>query len=311
MRLACMFPGQGSQSVGMLKDVYETDTIIATTFEEASSVLGFDLWDMVQNGPESVINDTLNTQVVMLVADIAMFRYLKKHGMPMPEMMAGHSLGEYAALVCADSLSVVDAAKLVRKRAELMQKAVEGVSGAMAAIIGLDPEIITNICLDIAKASQNKVLSPANFNATGQIVIAGHRDLVEKAILVCEESGARMAKLIPVSVPCHCDLMKPAVEKFATVLSEIQFDVPKIKVISNVDLSIYSSVSQIQELLTKQLFMPVRWTETLAVFEKAGIDSLIECGPGKVLSGLAKRTVPQLKNMFCFEPQHLPEWEVV
>lgn len=311
MRLACMFPGQGSQSVGMLKDVYETDTIIATTFDEASSVLGFDLWDMVKNGPEALINDTLNTQVIMLVADVSMFRYLKKNGMPKPLMMAGHSLGEYAALVCADSLSLVDAVKLVRKRAELMQQAVEGVDGAMAAIIGLEPDMIIKICQDIANSAQNKVLSPANFNATGQIVVAGHQELVEKAIIICEESGARMAKLIPVSVPCHCDLMKPAVEQFANVLSNTHFNLPSIDVISNVDLSIYSSVAQIKELLAKQLYMPVRWTETLALFQNAGIDSVIECGPGKVLSGLAKRTVGELKNMFCFEPQHLPEWEVV
>ena len=311
MRLACMFPGQGSQSVGMLKDLYKADPAIALTFDEATSVLGFNLWDMVQNGPESVINDTLNTQVVMLVADVAMFRYLKKHGMPNPEMMAGHSLGEYAALVCAQALSLVDAIILVRKRAQLMQEAVEGVSGAMAAIIGLEPEIITNICQNIANASQNEVLSPANFNATGQIVVAGHRDLVNKAIMACEQSGARMAKLIPVSVPCHCDLMKPAAKNYTNVLAEVQFNVPKINVISNVDLSCYTSAVQIQELLAKQLFMPVRWTETLGLFADAGIDSVIECGPGKVLSGLAKRTIPQVKNMFCFEPQHLPEWEVV
>ena len=311
MRLACMFPGQGSQSVGMLQAVYEADPIIASTFDEASFVLGFDLWQMVQTGNEEQINDTLNTQVIMLVADVAMFRYLKKHGMPEPVMMAGHSLGEYAALVCAQALSFVDAVKLVRKRAELMQAAVAGVSGAMAAIIGLEPEKIIKICQDLANSSQNEVLSTANFNAIGQIVVAGHLHLVKKAIIACEEAGARMAKLIPVSVPCHCDLMKPAVEHFANVLAETTFYVPNVKVISNVDLSSYSSVTQMRELLTKHLLMPVRWTETLALFENAGIDTVIECGPGKVLSGLAKRSNVQFKNMFCYEPQHVPEWETV
>jgi [acyl-carrier-protein] S-malonyltransferase len=311
MRLACMFPGQGSQSVGMLKGVYDTDAIITTTFDEASAILGFNLWQMVQEGPESSLNDTLNTQVVMLVSDVAMYRYLKKHGMPDPEMMAGHSLGEYAALVCAGALTLSDAVSLVRKRAQLMQQAVEGISGAMAAVIGLEPDMLTKICEDIAKTSQNEVLSPANFNAHGQIVIAGHQKLIEKAIVACEQNGARMAKLIPVSVPCHCDLMKPAFEQFKDVLAQVNFILPKIKVVSNVDLSVYTSADQIRELLAKQLFMPVQWTRTLELFANQGIDTVIECGPGKVLSGLAKRTIPQVKNMFCFEPQHLPEWEVV
>lgn len=311
MRLACMFPGQGSQSVGMLKDIYEADLVLANTFDEASIVLGFDLWNMVQTGTDAVINDTLNTQVIMLVADVALFRYLKKHGMPDPEIMAGHSLGEYAALVCAEAISLIDAVKLVRKRAELMQKAVAGVNGAMAAIIGLEPEKIEKICKEIAQASQNEVLSIANFNATGQIVVAGHLHLIEKAINACEDAGARMAKLIPVSVPCHCELMRPAVQPFATVLSEIDFKPPKIKIISNVDLSSYSSASQMRDLLSQHLLMPVRWTETLVLFENAGIDSVIECGPGKVLSGLAKRTIVKIKNMFCHEPQHLPKWEIL
>lgn len=309
MRLACMFPGQGSQTIGMLKAISESDSIIQETFAMAQQVLGLDYWDMVQNGPESSLNDTLNTQVVMLISDVAMYRYLKKHGMPQPEMMAGHSLGEYSALVCSEAISFEDALKLVRTRAELMQKAVLGVPGAMAAIIGLSNESVAEVCHELAKAHPDMVLSPANFNAPGQVVIAGYQVLVEKAIIKFEELGARMAKLIPVSVPCHCDLMQPAVDAFTQALSQYTFHQPKCQVVSNVDLSFYQNADDIRNLLAKQLYMPVRWTEILSLFVEKGIDSCIECGPGKVLSGLAKRTVPELKNMFCFEPQHLPIWE--
>lgn len=309
MRLACMFPGQGSQTVGMLKALAEADSIIQETFLQAEQVLAIDFWKMVQNGPESALNDTLNTQVVMLIADVAMYRYLRKSGMPQPSMMAGHSLGEYAALVCSEAISFEDALKLVRTRAELMQKAVLGVDGAMAAIIGLSNEDVIAVCQQLAAEYPDKILSPANFNAVGQVVIAGHTFLVEKAISAFEELGARMAKLIPVSVPCHCDLMRPAAEAFTLALAQYDFQQPKCAVVSNVDLSIYQNADDIRNLLSKQLYMPVCWTEILTLFVEKGIDSCIECGPGKVLSGLAKRTVPVLQNMFCFEPQHLPIWE--
>jgi [acyl-carrier-protein] S-malonyltransferase len=309
IRLACMFPGQGSQSIGMLKSLADADTVIQETFNIAREVLGVDYWNMVQNGPESALNDTLNTQVVMLIADVALFRYLRKHGMPKVEIMAGHSLGEYAALVCSDSISFEDALGLVQKRAKLMQKAVLGVSGAMAAIIGLSDEDVRKVCEKIAAINPDMVLSPANFNAQGQIVIAGHKVLVEQAIVEFEKIGARMAKIIPVSVPCHCDLMRPAVEEFVHELSLMSFAKPSCQVISNVDLSIYESAEDIRRLLAEQLYKPVRWTDTLGMFVEQGMDACIESGPGKVLSGLAKRTVPGLKNMFCYEPQHLPVWE--
>ncbi len=309
MRLACMFPGQGSQSIGMLKALSEHDVVIRETFDVAKNVLGIDYWDMVQNGPEALLNDTLNTQVVMLTADVAMFRYLTKHGMPKPEMMAGHSLGEYAALVCANSISFEDALKLVRCRAQLMQKAVVGEEGAMAAIIGLSNEEVSDVCKAVLDSNPALVLSPANFNANGQVVIAGHLSLVQKAISEFEKMGARMAKLIPVSVPCHCGLMKPAVEAFQEELEKYDFKQPSCKVLSNVDLSIYDNAQNIRRLLAQQLYMPVRWTDTLALFVENGMNACIECGPGKVLSGLAKRTTPELKNMFCFEPQHLPTWD--
>lgn len=309
MRLACMFPGQGSQTVGMLKALAENDPVVKDTFSQAEKVLGIDYWNMVQNGPESALNDTLNTQVVMLIADVAMYRYLRKSGMPQPAMMAGHSLGEYAALVCSEAIAFEDALRLVQTRAELMQKAVTGVEGAMAAIIGLSNEEVSGVCQQLTTEFPDKVLSPANFNASGQVVIAGHMFLVEKAIAIFDSLGARMAKLIPVSVPCHCDLMRPAIEDFSHALAQYDFYPPKCAVVSNVDLSLYQNADDIRNLLSKQLYMPVRWTEILALFVEKGMDSCIECGPGKVLSGLAKRTVPELKNMFCFEPQHLPIWE--
>jgi len=309
IRLACMFPGQGSQSIGMLKSLSESDALIQEIFQTAQNVLGIDYWDMVQNGPETALNDTLNTQVVMLIVDVALYRYLRQHGMPQAEMMAGHSLGEYAALVCADSISFEDALKLVKKRAQLMQQAVQGVDGAMAAIIGLTDEDVRKICDKIAASHPNMVISPANFNAQGQVVIAGHKVLVEQAIAEFEQMGARMAKMIPVSVPCHCDLMKPAAAEFLNELAQYHFKKPACKVISNVDLSVYESADDIRRLLAEQLYKPVRWTDTLALFVDEGIEACIECGPGKVLSGLAKRTVPGLKNMFCYEPQHLPVWE--
>lgn len=311
MRLACMFPGQGSQTQGMLKALAETDPIIQETFSKAEQVLGIDYWHMVQHGSESALNDTLNTQVVMLISDVALYRYLRKSGMPKPSMMAGHSLGEYAALVCSEAIAYEDALKLVRTRAELMQQAVLGVDGAMAAIIGLSNEKIALVCQQLVSEHPDMVLSPANYNAPGQVVIAGHTFLVEKAIETFETIGARMAKRIPVSVPCHCDLMLPAVDAFAEALKQYDFYQPQCAVVSNVDLSIYQQANDIRNLLAKQLYMPVCWTEILSLFVEKDIDSCIECGPGKVLSGLAKRTVPGLKNMFCFEPQHLPIWETI
>ena len=309
MHLACMFPGQGSQSIGMLNALYEQDDMIRETFEIARNILGIDYWEMAQNGPESLLNDTLNTQVVMLTADVAMYRYLIKHGMPKPKMMAGHSLGEYAALVCSNAISFEDALRLVRTRAQLMQQAVVGIEGAMAAIIGLSNEDVTALCQKISAKHASLTLSPANFNANGQVVIAGHLSLVQEAIAEFEKQGARMAKLIPVSVPCHCDLMKPAVEVFQAELERYHFQRPDCQVVSNVDLSIYENPQDIRRLLAEQLYKSVRWTETLTLFVEKGMNACIECGPGKVLSGLAKRTVPDLRNMFCFEPQHLPTWE--
>jgi [acyl-carrier-protein] S-malonyltransferase len=311
MQLACMFPGQGSQSVGMLNTIYQSDSIVMDTFSEAKSVLNIDFWSMIENGPEQLLNDTINTQVVMLIADVAMYRFLIKQGMPKPQMMAGHSLGEYAALVCAGAIEFSDALRLVRKRAELMQAVVQDVDGAMAAIIGLDNSVVEEICHHIALEHPEQVLEPANYNAPGQLVIAGHRQLIELAVDKLNEAGARMTKILPVSIPCHCKLMEPAARDFYVALLETSMHIPHIPLISNVDLSIYDSVDTIKEILAKQLYKPVRWTETLDLFKTNHVNVLMECGPGKVLSGLAKRTVPDIKTLFCFEINQLPEWDAV
>lgn len=311
MKLACMFPGQGSQSIGMLTSIYDSSDIILNTFEQARSVLDIDFWEMSQNGPETALNDTVNTQVVMLVADVAMFRFLSSHGMPKPQMMAGHSLGEYAALVAANAIDFSDAIRLVRTRAELMQEAVIHEKGAMAAIIGLDNLVIENICAEISEKHQRKSLEPANYNAPGQVVIAGHVELVEQAIPVFEAAGARMSKILPVSVPCHCKLMLPAAEKFYKVLQNTPMNIPEISLISNVDLSTYDDLEKMKTLLAQQLYQSVQWTKTLDIFDQNHMDLLVECGPGKVLCGLAKRTVPQINTAFCFEINHLPQWDII
>jgi [acyl-carrier-protein] S-malonyltransferase len=310
MQLACMFPGQGSQSLGMLKGIYEADSIIAETFAVAKDVLNIDFWSMIESGTEIELNDTINTQVVMLLADVAMYRFLVKHGMPKPSMMAGHSLGEYAALVCAEAIELSDAIRLVRKRAELMRDAVENNPGAMAAIIGLEDQVVEDICLQLSNAQSGMSLEPANYNAPGQLVIAGHRELIERSISQFEEAGARMTKVLPVSVPCHCRLMLPAAEQFFEELKKINFSIPKIQLISNVDLSIYDSIDTMRKLLAQQLYQPVRWTQTIRAFEQHGIEKIVECGPGKVLCGLAKRIAPDLKSIFCFEINHLPNWDI-
>ena len=308
MRLACMFPGQGSQSIGMLKD-FEQFKVFSDVFGIAKEVMGIDYWHLAQTGPVEDLNDTENTQVVMLIADVALYRYLISTGMPEPVIMAGHSLGEYAALVCANSLEFTDALKVVSARARFMKKSAGDEKGAMAAIIGLGNAEVDEICQSIDSAYHNKALSVANYNAIGQAVIAGNLELVEEAIVAAEKHGARMTKILPVSVPCHCDMMLYAGQQLETVLEQIKFKIPTCKVISNVNSSAYENVNNIKELLIKQVFSPVRWTDTLAVFAANNVDACIECGPGKVLTGLAKRTIPEVKAIFCSELQHIPVWD--
>lgn len=286
-KVAIVFPGQGSQSVGMLHELANSYRNVQEVFDSASALLGYDVWELVQHGPETRLAQTEHTQVAMLVSDIAVFEILKQEGLADASMMAGHSLGEYAALVASAALTLSDAVLLVSRRGQLMQKSIPLGQGAMAAIVGLNDDVVATICREASDDS--KEVSPANFNAIGQVVIAGHTPAVLKAISLAEAKGARLAKVIPVSVPCHCALLNQASTDFIKDLEAVSFAVPKVPVVSNVDLSIYQTVGQMRTLLSQQLCKPVRWVETIQLMKKQGVDYIIECGPGKVLSGLIKR----------------------
>ena len=294
-KTAFVFPGQGSQFIGMLADLAEKHPLVQETFAAVSDRVGYDVWGLIQHGPEVTLNQTEHTQVAMLVADVVVFQVLRQAGVPQPAMMAGHSLGEYAALVCAGAINLLDAAVLVGTRGRLMQETVPFGVGAMAAIVGLTDEQVQDLCLQVSTATEQ--VTPANYNAIGQVVIAGHASAVEKAIQQADQMGARMARLIPVSVPCHCPLLTQAADQFAKSLEQTEFKIPTLPVISNVDLSIYKSAEQIRALLTKQLYSPVRWVETIQTMKGQGIETVIECGPGKVLSGLIKRIDKSLHAM--------------
>lgn len=295
-RLAVVFPGQGSQSVGMLADIAEQFPTVINTFAEASSVLGYDLWELVKRGPTEKLDQTENTQPAILSASYAIWRVIQEHSPIKPDFIAGHSLGEYTALVAAKSLNFRDAIHLVEARSRYMQEAVPDAKGAMAAIIGIDNEKINEICQQ-AKTDPDEVIEIANFNSIGQTVIAGHRDAVVRAIDLAKQRQAKLAILIPVSVPSHCDLMKPAAEKLEKLLATIQFQPPEIPIISNTDVTPYTTVESIREGLIKQLYSPVRWVETIQYLVNANIKAIIECGPGKVLTGLNKRIDKSLELM--------------
>lgn len=284
---AIVFPGQGSQSVGMLKEISDQYPIVKQTFDQASSMLGYDLWELTQQGPATVLDQTVHTQPALLVASYAIWQILRQYEMSAPAFLAGHSLGEYTALVCAEALSFESAVKLVAARGQFMQDAVKSGEGAMAAIIGLDENVITEICESIALPQE--VLSPANFNSIGQVVIAGHVAAVERAMKLAKEKGAKLVVQIPVSVPSHCELMQPAAEQLAQLLDQTEFKTPQIPVVNNVDVSVYTDAASIRMGLTKQLYKPVRWVETIQYFAKQGVTRIIECGPGKILTGLNKR----------------------
>jgi len=291
-KIAIVFPGQGSQSVGMLGDLSSSYPQIQQTFDEASQALGRDLWALAQEGPAEDINQTQNTQPLILTASVAMWRVLQSELTTQPVMMAGHSLGEYSALVCAGSIDFVDAVKLVEQRAMFMQEAVPEGEGAMAAILGLEVESLINIC---EQAAEGEVVSAVNYNAPGQVVIAGHTAAVNRAIDLAKEQGAKRALPLPVSVPSHCSLMMPAAEKLLTVMSTIEFASPAIPVLHNTDVSQYNDAVDIKRALGQQLHTPVRWVETIEALANAGVDTVIECGPGKVLSGLNKRIDKSLR----------------
>ncbi|MBA2651428.1 MAG: ACP S-malonyltransferase [Tatlockia sp.] len=305
INLAYVFPGQGSQFVGMLAGLAEQYPLIKEHFAHVSERVGYDVWQLVQEGPEPKLNQTEHTQVAMLTADVSIYYLLKKLGLGSVKMMAGHSLGEYAALVAANAISLVDAAALVAKRGELMQKSVPLGQGGMAAIVGLNDELVEDLCL-LASNAEFQV-SPANYNAIGQVVIAGHTSAVEKAVQLANEAEARLAKMIPVSVPCHCSLLKDAAEAFEEHLALANFKTPTTAVISNVDLSIYKSPAQIRTLLKEQLFLPVRWVETIQLMKNNHIDYVVECGPGKVLAGLIKRIERDLTAVSVNDVQNLEQ----
>ncbi|WP_145537754.1 ACP S-malonyltransferase [Yersinia kristensenii] len=290
-KFAMVFPGQGSQSLGMLADLAAQFPIVEETFSEASSVLGYDLWQLVQQGPAEELNKTWQTQPALLTASVAIWRVWQHQGGKLPTMMAGHSLGEYSALVCAGVLEFKQAVRLVELRGKLMQEAVPEGTGAMYAIIGLDNESIAKAC---EESAQGQVVSPVNFNSPGQVVIAGNKDAVERAGAACKAAGAKRALPLPVSVPSHCALMKPAADKLAVALEEIEFQAPLFPVVNNVDVKTEVSPEAIRSALVRQLYNPVRWTESVEFMASEGVELLLEVGPGKVLTGLTKRIVDTL-----------------
>ncbi|ELZ1261903.1 ACP S-malonyltransferase [Vibrio fluvialis] len=290
-KFAIVFPGQGSQAVGMLAELGEQYDVVKQTFAEASEALGYDLWALVQNGPAEDLNQTFRTQPALLASSVAIWRVWQELGLEQPEVLAGHSLGEYSALVCAGVIDFKAAIKLVELRGQLMQEAVPAGTGAMYAIIGLDDAAIAKAC---EEAAQGDVVSPVNFNSPGQVVIAGQKDAVERAGALCKEAGAKRALPLPVSVPSHCALMKPAAEKLAVALEALTFNTPQIPVINNVDVVAETDPAKIKDALVRQLHSPVRWTEGVEKMAEQGIEKLIEVGPGKVLTGLTKRIVKTL-----------------
>lgn len=283
---AMIFPGQGSQAIGMLAELAEQYPVVTETFAQASDVLGYSLWDLVQNGPEEELNKTWKTQPALLAASVAIWRVWQEKQGKMPQLMAGHSLGEYSALVCAGVIDFAAAIKLVELRGQLMQEAVPAGTGAMYAIIGLDNDAIAKAC---EAAAQGQIVSPVNFNSPGQVVIAGNKEAVERAGVLCKEAGAKRALPLAVSVPSHCALMAPAAEKLAIALQEIEFKQPEIQVVNNVDVKAQTDANAIRDALVRQLYNPVRWTETVELIADKGITQLLEMGPGKVLTGLTKR----------------------
>ena len=287
-KFAMVFPGQGSQTVGMLADLAAQFPIVEQTFAEASDALGYDLWKLVQEGPAEELNKTWQTQPALLAASVAIYRVWQQENAAQPAMMAGHSLGEYSALVCAGVLDFKQAIRLVELRGKLMQEAVPAGTGAMSAIIGLDNDAIAKAC---EESAQGEVVSPVNFNSPGQVVIAGNKDAVERAGAACKAAGAKRALPLPVSVPSHCALMKPAADKLAIALQGIAFNAPQFPVVNNVDVKAETSPDAIRDALVRQLYSPVRWSESVEFMAGEGIEHLLEVGPGKVLTGLTKRIV--------------------
>jgi [acyl-carrier-protein] S-malonyltransferase len=304
MSLAFVFPGQGSQSVGMLRELAAEQPIVGQTFVEASEALGYDLWAIVASGPEERLNATEVTQPAMLTGGVAVWRAWRANGGAMPSHMAGHSLGEYTALVCADALPFSDAVRLVADRARYMQEAVPVGQGGMAAILGLEDDAVRALC---AQAAEGEVLEPVNFNSPGQIVIAGTAAAIARAVAKAKEAGAKRALALPVSVPSHCALMAPAAKRMAERLSAVDLRAPSVPVVHNVHVKAESNADAIRDALVRQIAAPVRWVETIEQIAASGARTIIECGPGKVLSGLNKRIAREVECLSINDPATLRE----
>lgn len=304
MNFAAVFPGQGSQALGMLAELGDKFFEVRDSFQEASDTLGFDLWSLVQNGPESDLNATHNTQPAMLAAGYAVWRVWKAQGGCMPSAMAGHSLGEYTALVCAGALPFDQAVTLVAERGRLMQSAVPEGTGAMAAILGLEDAKVIAVC---EQAAQGEVVQAVNFNSPGQVVVAGHAAAVDRAVELAGAAGAKRAVKLAVSVPSHCSLMRPAAEALAERLAAVEVRAPQIPVLHNADVAAYADPAQIRDALARQLYQPVRWVETVQALQARGATQVIEFGPGKVLTGLNKRIDKALASTCVHDAASLRE----
>ena len=304
MALGFVFPGQGSQSLGMLAELAEAYPIVQQTFAIASDVLSYDLWQLIQEGPENKLNETQHTQPALLTSSVAIWRVWNEKQGIQPSIMAGHSLGEYSALVCAGAIKFEDAVTLVSKRGAYMQEAVPAGKGSMAAILGLSDEQVKSACND---AAQGDVVAAVNFNAPGQVVVAGSTEAVDRAMDLCKEAGAKRALKLAVSAPSHCQLMLPAAERLKERLAKIEISTPTIPVINNVDVAKETEADKIRDALTRQLCNPVRWVETIEAMAGEGIDKLIECGPGKVLIGLNKRINKEMTALPMFSPETIDQ----
>ncbi|GAB3276140.1 ACP S-malonyltransferase [Parahaliea aestuarii] len=303
---AFVFPGQGSQKVGMLAAAYEAYAAVRDTFSAASEALGYDMWDLIQNGEQEALNLTATTQPVLLTSSVALWRAWQEQGGDSPLVMAGHSLGEFSALVCAGALDFADAVRLVRQRGEFMQTAVPVGEGAMAAIIGVDDQVIVDICAGVAGGSAGEVAA-VNFNSPGQVVIAGHTGAVDAAIAALKDAGAKRAMPLPVSAPFHTVLMRPAGERLAEAMATVAINSPAIPVIHNVHCQAESDPERIRELLVQQIYSPVQWTGCVQAMVERGVSDVVECGPGKVLGGLNRRIDKSLSSHSLEEPEGLQE----
>ena len=302
MTIAFVFPGQGSQSLGMMAELAAEQSTFQSTFAEASEALGYDLWQLVQQGPEAELNNTTKTQPALLASSVATWRVWNELSQSQPVMMAGHSLGEYSALVCSGAINFTDAIQLVADRGAYMQDAVPAGIGSMAAVLGLEDGQIEEIC---DQATQGQVVSAANYNSSGQVVIAGHKEAVERAVELAKAAGAKRSVILPVSVPSHCALMQKAAVQFAERLDTVDFEKTNIPVLQNVDATGHNDVSEIKQALQDQLCQPVRWVETIQKMISLDVSTVIECGPGKVLSGLIKRIDRSLDILPVFDPTSL------